>query len=244
MHISLHLSNLLSFIAAADTTKDKFGLKDAGLTHKRMFQRRIQMRFLLRNGQLSPLSRPWQKPWKNRCTSFLCVCEDPEEKKLTNPKALKAEFSLFEATNERTKDLDLLFDALKAIKRSSVASERVSSISGNIVSKIILFSRGRQRGGPLYPIVERRENGEEFITEMSFSIIFHRLSDFSPTSFEGVGTRGFTTAPNASSFRQKALEGGGEDYEPRATGDSPSLEVSPDDGNNLFRRGLTIPHRY
>ncbi|GFX44247.1 hypothetical protein TNCV_4376351 [Trichonephila clavipes] len=94
-----------------------------------------------------------------------------------------------------------------------------------------------------YPIVERRENGEEFITEMSFSIIFHRLSDFSPTFFGwGRGIRVFTTAPNASSFRQKALEGGGgEDYEPRATGDSPSLGVSSDDGNNLFRRGLTTP---
>ena len=61
--------------------------------------------------------------------------EDPEQKH-TNPKTLKAEFSLFEATNKRTKNLDLLFDALKTIKPSSVASERVFSISGNIVSKI------------------------------------------------------------------------------------------------------------
>lgn len=61
--------------------------------------------------------------------------EDPEEK-LTHPKTLKAEFSLFEATNKRTKNLDLLFDALKTIKPTSIASERVFSISGNIVSKI------------------------------------------------------------------------------------------------------------
>jgi hypothetical protein len=33
-------------------------------------------------------------------------------------------------------DLDLLFDALKTIKPSSVASERVFSISGNFVSRI------------------------------------------------------------------------------------------------------------
>lgn len=61
--------------------------------------------------------------------------EDPAEK-LTNPTTLKAEFSLFDATNKKTKNLDLLFDALKTIKPSSVATERVFSISGNIVSKI------------------------------------------------------------------------------------------------------------
>ena len=33
----------------------------------------------------------------------------------SNPKTLKAEFALFEATNKRTKNLDLLFDALKTI---------------------------------------------------------------------------------------------------------------------------------
>lgn len=40
--------------------------------------------------------------------------EDSEEK-LTNPKTLKAKFSLFETTNKRTKNLNLLFDALKNI---------------------------------------------------------------------------------------------------------------------------------
>ena len=61
------------------------------------------------------------------------VLEEPEE--ISNPKTLKAEFSVFEATNVRSKNLDLLFDALKTIKPSSVASERVFSISGNLVSK-------------------------------------------------------------------------------------------------------------
>lgn len=61
--------------------------------------------------------------------------EDPEAK-LTNQKTIKAEFSLFEATNKRTKNLDMLFNALKTIKPSSIASERVFSISGNIVTKI------------------------------------------------------------------------------------------------------------
>ncbi|GFW77745.1 hypothetical protein TNCV_134361 [Trichonephila clavipes] len=45
------------------------------------------------------------------------------EEKFTSPKTLKAEFSLFEATNKITKNLDLLFDALKILKPSSVASE-------------------------------------------------------------------------------------------------------------------------
>jgi hypothetical protein len=45
-------------------------------------------------------------------------------------------FSVSEATSKRTKDLDILFNALKAIKPSSVASERVFSVSGNFLSKI------------------------------------------------------------------------------------------------------------
>ena len=61
--------------------------------------------------------------------------EEPEEI-ISNPKTLKAEFSVFEATNKITKNLDILFDALKMIKPSSVASERVFSISGNSVYKI------------------------------------------------------------------------------------------------------------
>ena len=60
---------------------------------------------------------------------------EPEEI-ISNPKALKAESSVFEATNKRTKNLDILFDALKMIKQSSVASERVFSVSGNFVYKI------------------------------------------------------------------------------------------------------------
>ena len=61
--------------------------------------------------------------------------EEPEEI-ISNPTTLKAEFSVFEATSKRIKNLDILFDALKTIKPSSVASERVFSISGNFVSKI------------------------------------------------------------------------------------------------------------
>jgi hypothetical protein len=51
---------------------------------------------------------------------------------------LKAEFSVFEATNKRTNNLDtcVLFNTFKTIKPSSVASERPFSISGNFVSKI------------------------------------------------------------------------------------------------------------
>jgi hypothetical protein len=45
-------------------------------------------------------------------------------------------FSVFEATNKRQNNLYILFDALKTIKPSSVASERVFSISGNFVSKM------------------------------------------------------------------------------------------------------------
>ena len=69
---------------------------------------------------------------KNSINKFL---EEPAEN-ITNPKILRAEFSLFEATHKRTKNLDLLFDALKTIKPSSVPSERVFSIAGNFVSKI------------------------------------------------------------------------------------------------------------
>jgi hypothetical protein len=61
--------------------------------------------------------------------------EEPEEI-ISNPKTLKAEFSVFEATNKRRNNLDIVFDAFKTIKPSSVASERVFSISGNFVSKI------------------------------------------------------------------------------------------------------------
>jgi hypothetical protein len=61
--------------------------------------------------------------------------EEPE-KIISNPKILKAEFSVFEATNKRTKNSDVLPDALKTIKSNSVASEIVFSISGNFVSKI------------------------------------------------------------------------------------------------------------
>jgi hypothetical protein len=63
------------------------------------------------------------------------VGQEPEEI-ISNPKTLKAEFSGFGATNTRTKNLDVLFDALKTIKPSSVASERVFSIYDNFVSKI------------------------------------------------------------------------------------------------------------
>jgi hypothetical protein len=38
--------------------------------------------------------------------------EEPEEI-ISNPNTLKAEFSVFEATNKITKNLDTLFDALK-----------------------------------------------------------------------------------------------------------------------------------
>jgi hypothetical protein len=43
---------------------------------------------------------------------------------------------VFEATNKRTNNLDILFDTLKTIKQSLVASEGAFSISGNFVSKI------------------------------------------------------------------------------------------------------------
>jgi hypothetical protein len=56
---------------------------------------------------------------------------------ISNPKTtLKADFSVFEATNKRTKNLEILFDTLQTIKPSPVASERVFSSSGNFVSKI------------------------------------------------------------------------------------------------------------
>jgi hypothetical protein len=42
------------------------------------------------------------------------VLEEPDEI-ISNPKAMKAEFSVFEATSKRTKNLDILFDALKTI---------------------------------------------------------------------------------------------------------------------------------
>jgi hypothetical protein len=61
--------------------------------------------------------------------------EEPAEI-ISNSKTLKAEFSVFEATNKRTKNLDILVDAFKNIKPSSVVSERVFSILGNFVSKI------------------------------------------------------------------------------------------------------------
>ncbi|GFS51783.1 hypothetical protein TNCV_614271 [Trichonephila clavipes] len=74
--------------------------------------------------------------------------EDSGEK-LTNPKTLKAEFSLFEVTNKRTKNL--LFDALKTTKPSSVASERVFSVSGlrarNLTNMFLLLSRDSLRTG-------------------------------------------------------------------------------------------------
>ncbi|PRD29743.1 UNVERIFIED_CONTAM: gcy-28 [Trichonephila clavipes] len=63
------------------------------------------------------------------------------EEKLTNPKTLNAEISLFEATKNRTKNLDLLFEALKTIKPSSVASERVFSISG-ITGNVSINEKG------------------------------------------------------------------------------------------------------
>jgi hypothetical protein len=53
---------------------------------------------------------------------------EPEEI-ISNPKTVKAEFSVFEATNKKTKKLDLLFDALKKIKPSSVASETILYLS-------------------------------------------------------------------------------------------------------------------
>jgi hypothetical protein len=61
--------------------------------------------------------------------------EVPEEI-ISNPKTLKPEFSVFEATSKRTKNLDILFEALKMVKPSSVTSERVFSILGNFVSEI------------------------------------------------------------------------------------------------------------
>lgn len=61
--------------------------------------------------------------------------EEPQEI-TSNLKTLKAEFSIYESTNKRTKNLDLLFDALKTICPTSVPSERVFSISGNFVTKI------------------------------------------------------------------------------------------------------------
>lgn len=62
--------------------------------------------------------------------------QEPEEVTSSTPQTLKKEFLVLEATNKRTKNLDLLFNALKTIKPSSVASERVFSISGNFVSKV------------------------------------------------------------------------------------------------------------
>jgi hypothetical protein len=41
---------------------------------------------------------------------------EEREEIISNPKILKAEFSVFEATNKRTKDLDILFVVLKTIK--------------------------------------------------------------------------------------------------------------------------------
>ena len=67
---------------------------------------------------------------ENSINKFL---EEPAEN-ITNPKTLRAEFSLFEATTT-TKNLDLLFDALKTIKPSSVPSERVFSFAGNFCVK-------------------------------------------------------------------------------------------------------------
>ena len=69
---------------------------------------------------------------ENSINKFL---EEPAEN-ITNPKTLRAEFSLFEATHKRTKNLDLLLDALKTIKASSVPSERVFSIADKFVLKI------------------------------------------------------------------------------------------------------------
>jgi hypothetical protein len=40
---------------------------------------------------------------------------EESEEIISNPKAMKAEFSVFETTSKRTKNLDILFDALKMI---------------------------------------------------------------------------------------------------------------------------------
>jgi hypothetical protein len=61
--------------------------------------------------------------------------EEPEEI-ISNPKTVKAEFSVFEATNKITNNLDKLFDAFKTIKTKFSTRERVFSISGNSVYRI------------------------------------------------------------------------------------------------------------
>ena len=40
---------------------------------------------------------------------------EESEEKISNPKTLKAEFSVFEATNKRTKNLDILFEIILLI---------------------------------------------------------------------------------------------------------------------------------
>jgi hypothetical protein len=64
---------------------------------------------------------------------------DKPEEIISNPKTLKAEFSVFEATNKRTKNLDILFDALKTKKPSSVASERVRITTSNNCTSVCLL---------------------------------------------------------------------------------------------------------
>ena len=61
--------------------------------------------------------------------------KEPEEV-TSSTQTLRKEFLALEATNKRTKNLELLYQALKTIKPSSVASERVFSISVNFVNKL------------------------------------------------------------------------------------------------------------
>lgn len=56
--------------------------------------------------------------------------------KVTATQTLREEFLVLEATNNWTKKFKLLYQALKPIKPSSRASERVFSIPGNFVNKL------------------------------------------------------------------------------------------------------------
>ena len=53
-----------------------------------------------------------------------------------NYKTMLREINLFEINGERTKNLQLLYDAIRTVKPTSTESERVFSLAGNFVTKI------------------------------------------------------------------------------------------------------------
>lgn len=66
--------------------------------------------------------------------------EEEKSKKVNNKvsarKHLKKELEIFEITNERTKNITLLLDALNTIPPTSIESERAFSAAGLFVTKI------------------------------------------------------------------------------------------------------------